>query len=137
MKTKTGKMAKNKKQYEKIFNIEISMKSNGTSDDWERYEAVLIAFGNSVFQQGIGTWGGRETAFGKPFDDLVRTNYWYVLETGLDKAVSELKRIVKNFRLGRVTKTEIGKAFVPKTDYKKEFQNQKEFSWSYSRNYKR
>jgi len=126
-------MKSTKKKNEKIINLDLWIKTKATTEHWERYEALLVTFSNFLFQNKIGTWGGRETAIGKPTDQLIRTNYWFVLEEGTEKATLELKRIIKNFRLGLVTKIQVGRPTESKTDYKTKFQKEKEFVWSYYR----
>lgn len=118
-----------KKQNDKIVNIDFWIREKAKSEDWERYNALLFSYGEYLFQNKIGTWGGRETAMGKPDDGLVRTNYYYVLEKGTNKAVTELKRMIKNFRLTAVTKVQVGKPIESKTDYKSKFEKEKEFAW--------
>ena len=122
-----------KSKYEKIINLDLWIKTKATSAEWERYDALLVVFGNFVFQNKIGRWGGRETAMGNPKDGLGRTNYWFVLESGASKAVKELTRMVKNFRLEKVTKIQVGIAIESKDDYKKKIEKEKEFCWSYTR----
>jgi hypothetical protein len=128
-------MEKIKKQNERVVNLDLSIKSKAKKEDWERYEALLVTFGNYLFQNKIGTWSGRETAMEKlkGKNEIERINYWYVLESGIDKAFIELKRIIKNFRLVSVTKMEVGSLIKSKTDYKTKFEKEKEFSWIYHR----
>lgn len=117
-----------------IINLDLWIKDVATSDDWERYEALLITFGNYLFQNNIGEWGGRETAIGKTPDGLVRCNYWFVLKKETDKSALELKRMVKNFQLESVTEIKIkfdksGKIDF-KTNFKAKFEDKKSNDWS-------
>lgn len=124
---------KTKKQNDKIVNIDLWIKGKAKKEDWERYDGLLLVYCNFLFQNKIGTWGVRETAIGKTSDGLLRGNYYYVLEKETTKAVSELKRMIKNFRLTSVTKVKVGNPIESKTDYKTKFEKEKEFSWTYIR----
>ena len=92
----------------KIINIDFSIKSNATAEEFERYEAVIILFSAFLFQNIIGGWEGKETTL--KTDNYVRTNFWFVLASDNAKAVNELMRMVSNFKLKKVTKVKVGKA---------------------------
>ena len=113
---------------EKIANIDLSIQDSVTDLIWERYEAVLVAYSASLFQKGIGTWGGRETGAGE------RTNYWFVIESGLEEAKQELERLIRNFRLKTWTSIFVSDLADDETGLKKELAEKKEFSWTYFKN---
>lgn len=136
IKNKPSKSLNKKKasnKYGKIINLDLYIMPKASKEEWERYEAVLLTFGNFLFQNKIGTWGGRETAIGSENHYFARTNYWFVIESGVDKSVKELNRIVKNFRLGKVTKVKVGILIESKTDYKNRISKEKTFTWQYYR----
>lgn len=124
---------KNKKQFPATRMIDLWIKEKATSQEWDRYESVLLTFTNFLFQNEIGDWSGRETAIGNTTDGLIRTNYWSILNSDIDKAEVKLKEIIKNYRLNRVTKIEVSKE--PYTEHKKNykdiFKKKKEFTWIY------
>lgn len=132
------------KKSNQVFNLDLGIKIGATKAEQERYEAVLVAFSNFLFQEKIGKWGGRETLMGKPTKKqgvlpCLRINYWFVIEEGRGKAIKELKRIVKNFRLQKVSNP------ISDTDafddlrtkgisLKQQVAKMKEFTWTYTRN---
>lgn len=125
------------KKEKKCF-IDFHLLGNQSTENWKRYEAVLIAFGNYLFQNNIGTWSGRETSLSKKNtkkDTLTRTNFWIILESGKEKAEEELKRLVKNFRVSSFTKIKIGNTFEQQKneDFSKFLKKQKNFTWIYYR----
>ena len=124
---------KKKKTYDKIVNIDLEIHKNATSDELERYDGVLPIITYQMFKNEIGTWGGRETCMSEPEDGFVRTNYWYVLESGLEKAKQEIERIVKNFNLQNFTNLKIGNPIDSETDYKTKFKKSKSLDWSWSK----
>ena len=129
---------KNKKEFLTTRMIDLWIKEKATSEEWDRYESVLIIFTNFLFQNEIGDWSGRETAMGKPSNGLERTNYWIILNSDIDKAKAELEKIVKNYQLIHVTKIEMSKEpdIEDKKNYKDIFKKKKEFTWTYYKNKK-
>lgn len=122
---------KTKKNFEKVANIDLDIHKNATTDEWERYDAALTTISYLLFKDSIGTWGGRETCMGIPEDGWLRTNYWFVLESGLDKAKQEIERIIRNFNLSKFTKLTIGEPSESKTDYKTKFKKEESMKWSW------
>ena len=125
-------MAK-KKNFEKIVNIDLEIHKDATSDEWERYDAVLPVITYHVFKENIGGWGGRETCMGEPGDGYIRTNYWRVLESGVDKAKEQIERIIKNFNLSDFINLRIGDSINSETDYKTKFKKEKTLEWSWNK----
>jgi hypothetical protein len=124
---------KNEKDYT-IVSINLGIKQKATTDDWERYEALLVTFSNYLFQNEIGDWGGRETSLLKGGGlDISRVNYWYVLFEEKNVAVNELMRMCINFSLLEVTKIEIGEPIKSKKNEKKRFKDRKTLCWEYHR----
>jgi ribosomal protein L16 Arg81 hydroxylase len=121
---------KTNKVFEKIVNIDLDIHKDATSDDLERYDAALPIISYNLLKENIGDWGGRETSL-KGNDDYVRTNYWFVIESGLEKAQKEIKRIVENFSLSKITKLRISSPQKSNADYKTQLENNKELSWSW------
>lgn len=119
------------KHYTKTVCIETSVKTSATPDEYERYEAFLVTFGNFLFQKKIGTWGGSEVALSK--SKFAKTTYWYILEHEADHTKRELKRMSKNFRLNAVLKVDIGLPMESNVDYEKQISKEKKFSWAYYR----
>lgn len=127
------KRAAPKKQYEKTVMLDLWIKSIATPEDKERYNGLVIVFSNELFQLRIGEWGGRESCLGKPVDGLAQTHYWSVLESKAKKAETELKRMVKNFKLGSITKLKISEPIDSQVDCKKQIEQGNELIWRFFR----
>ena len=125
-------MAVKKEIFEKTICIDLSI-NLADDQEVERYNSLILTFSVYLFQNEIGTWGGRETGMAKNDKDVERTNYWYVLESSKDVALAEFKRMVKNYRLNSKTKIVIGQPYSSKTDYKSEFKKKDSFVWSFEK----
>lgn len=122
-----------KTKYERIINIDLQILDNGTSADWQRYDAALPIISLKLLEKNCGIWAGRETCLGKgKCPDFRRTNYWYVLESKAKEASNEIKTIVKNFRLQTITKTVAGPPVDTKKDYKEVIEKMKTLNWAWS-----
>lgn len=115
------------------MNIDLEIHKAANSSDWERYDAALPMISLRLFQNNLGTWGGRETCLGEPVDGFVKTNYWFVLESGVEKAKEEMERIIENFNLGSFTRLTIGDAVTSENDFKKELEETESLEWVWIR----
>ncbi|WP_418497745.1 hypothetical protein [Flagellimonas sp.] len=119
--------------YEKIVNIDLEIHKAANTNDWERYDAALPIISLRLFQKNLGAWGGRETYFGNSEDGYVKTNYWFVLESCVEKAKEQMERIIENFNLGSYTRLMVGEAFPSENDFKKELEETESLEWVWIR----
>lgn len=122
-----------KKIIEKIVSIDLEIHKDASADEWERYDASLTTITYQLFKNEIGTWGGRETCMTEPEDGFMRSNYWYVLESGISKAEEEIKRIIDNFNLKDFTNLKISRPIDTATDYKTMFETKSTLNWSWTK----
>ncbi len=119
--------------YEKIVNIDLEIHKSATTNDWERYDAALPMISLRLFQKNLGAWGGRETYIGDSPDGYIKTNYWFVLESGVEKAKEQMERIIENFSLGSFTRLIIGDAVPSENDFKQELEETESLEWVWVR----
>ncbi|WP_318343843.1 hypothetical protein [Flagellimonas baculiformis] len=119
--------------HEKIVNIDLEIHKTANTNDWERYDAALPIISLRLFQNNLGAWGGRETYFGESEDGYVKTNYWFVLESGVEKAKEQIEGIIKNFNLGSFTRLIIGDAVPSENDFKQELEETESLEWVWVR----
>lgn len=119
--------------YEKIVNIDLEIHKSANTNDWERYDAALPMISLRLFQNNIGAWGGRETYMRESVDGFVKTNYWFVLESGVEKAKEHIEGVIKNFNLGSFTKLTLGEAVPSEDDFKKELEETASLEWVWVR----
>jgi hypothetical protein len=120
-----------KVSFKKTVCFQITADANATHDECERHEALQVTFGNFLFQNKIGCWGGSEAGLSK--SGFSSTMYWYIMEGETKRVTAELKRMVKNFSVNAVIKIEIGEPLESETDFEKQILKQKFFSWIYYR----
>ncbi|WP_108422372.1 hypothetical protein [Flagellimonas amoyensis] len=119
--------------YEKIVNIDLEIHKVANTADWERYDAALPIISLRLFQKNLGAWGGRETYLGKSADGFIKTNYWFVLESCVEKAREQIEGIIKNFNLGGFTRLIVGDAVPSEHDFKKELEEAESLEWVWDR----
>ncbi|MHA7863338.1 hypothetical protein [Flagellimonas marinaquae] len=120
--------------YEKVVNIDLELHNDAAANDRERYDAALPIISLRLFKKNMGSWMGRETSAIVPEDGYILSNYWYVLESCMQKAKKEIEEVVQNFNLGKFTRITVSHPVDYGEDFKLELEETKTLEWFWDKN---
>jgi hypothetical protein len=126
--------------FEKKRYVDLDLLSNADTNGAIRYNAILPQISYYLFYNNLGQEAGRETLISntklEPSDTLtvLRTRYWFILESKADEVEKEIYKLIDNFNLRDIVRLRIGDLTFPtKTDFKQDLIALESLEWIFNK----